>query len=75
MGRKTEEHKETDRRLKSRFSMRRELRYKVLHDGEILEIGSGYTLNIGSGGIAFAIDGTLSPGAFIELSISWPVQL
>jgi hypothetical protein len=30
---------------------------------------------MGSGGLAFTIDQELKPGAFIELSISWPVLL
>jgi len=64
-----------DRRQKARFPIQRELRYRVMHQGKILEAGLGTTVNIGSGGVAFAPEHELAAGAFIELSISWPVQL
>lgn len=67
--------KATDRRKKSRFPIRRELRYKLLDNGNIVDSGVGQTINMGSGGIAFSIDHSLKPTAFIELSISWPVLL
>jgi hypothetical protein len=65
----------TDRRKKKRFPIRREMRYKVLNEGTIVDSGTGQTLNVSSGGIAFSVDHELPPGAFIELSISWPVLL
>jgi len=37
--------------------------------------GHGQTIDIGSGGVAFAAEGALTKGSFIELSISWPVLL
>jgi hypothetical protein len=64
-----------NRRHKSRFPIHRELRYKLLQDGRILEAGLGQTVNMGSGGVAFALDRELPAGSFVELSISWPVQL
>ena len=67
--------KATDRRKKTRFAIRRELRYKVLCDGAILDSGAGQTLNMASGGIAFMSDHELKPAVFIELSISWPMLL
>jgi hypothetical protein len=67
--------REQDRRGKFRFPMQRDLRYKLLKDGATLEAGAGRTVDIGSGGIAFSIDSALTVGAFIELSISWPVLL
>ena len=39
------------------------------------EVGQGHTVNMSSGGIAFSLDRELAPGAFVELSISWPVTL
>jgi hypothetical protein len=66
---------ENERRGKFRFPMRRELRYKLLKDGATAEAGSGETVDMGSGGIGFAIEHELPVGAFIELSISWPVPL
>jgi len=64
-----------ERRAKTRFPLQRELRYKLLEETSVIEAGAGYTLNISSGGAAFCVDGELKPGAFIELSISWPVLL
>ena len=69
-------HREhNERRAKARFPMDRELRYKLLEDDRIVESGMGQTLNVGSGGVAFVVDRELRAGAFVELSISWPVLL
>jgi hypothetical protein len=67
--------KRTDRRKKIRFPIHRELRYKLLDNGVLVGAGTGQSVNIGSGGMAITIDRELNPGAFIELSISWPVLL
>jgi hypothetical protein len=67
--------KRTDRRKKIRFPIHRELRYKLLDDGVLVGAGTGQSVNIGSGGVSISIDRELRPGAFIELSISWPVLL
>jgi hypothetical protein len=64
-----------DRRHKARFPIHRELKYRLMQDGRILEAGLGQTVNICSGGVAFSLDRELSTGTFIELSISWPVLL
>jgi hypothetical protein len=64
-----------DRRGKCRFPLQRELRYKVLKDGTTKQAGNGETYNIGSGGVLFTLDRDLTPGALIQLSISWPVLL
>jgi hypothetical protein len=64
-----------DRRAKSRFKIRRELRYKLLHEGKVVEAGTGFTVDIGSGGVAFRSSRAFSAGEHVELSISWPVLL
>ena len=64
-----------ERRKKFRFSMNRDLRYKVLEGNTIVGFGMGTTLDMGSGGVAFLIEHQLPVGSFIELSISWPVLL
>ena len=64
-----------ERRKKVRFYLNRELRYKVLEEETIVDSGLGATLDIGSGGVAFLAEQRLPIGAFIELSISWPVLL
>ena len=67
--------KKVERRAKARFPIHRELRYKVLEDNRIVAAGLGKTIDISSSGLAVGIDQTFTPGAFIELSISWPVLL
>ena len=64
-----------ERRTKFRFGIQRELRYKVLEDGAMIASGTGQTINMGSGGVAFFAEHQLKPGAFVEVSISWPVLL
>src|ERR1035437_1658356 len=67
--------KENDRRSKCRFAMERDVRYKVAEEGVVVAAGSGQTINLCSGGVAFATEQPLTPGGFVELSISWPVLL
>ena len=64
-----------ERRSKFRFAIERDLRYKIAEDGVVVASGSGQTINIGSGGIAFGTDQPLAPSVYVELSISWPVLL
>jgi hypothetical protein len=66
---------EKDRREKFRFPMQRDVKYKVLKDGKTLEAGSGHTIDMGSGGVLFHVERELAAGAFIQVSISWPVLL
>jgi hypothetical protein len=67
--------KNNERRAKYRFRIERELRYKLTTDGVVVASGSGQTLDICSGGVAFSSTQALNPGAFVELSISWPMLL
>jgi hypothetical protein len=72
---KLKNDQENERRGKFRFPMRREARYKLLRDGVTAEAGISETVDMGSGGIRFVTERELPVGAFIELSISWPVLL
>ena len=67
--------KQLERRAKRRFPIHRGLRYKLLEDDVVIESGTGETIDMASGGIAFQIGHPLKDGAFVELSISWPVLL
>ena len=67
--------KENDRRSKSRFAIERDMRYKLAEDGVVVAAGSGQTIDMCSGGVAFVAEQPLTPGGFVELSISWPVLL
>lgn len=64
-----------DRRGKSRFAIRRDLRFKVLEREQIVSTGSGHTVDLSSQGVAFETANKLAVGELVELSISWPVLL
>ncbi len=64
-----------ERRTRCRFGIRRELRYKLVKRRRVVAAGAGYTIDVGSGGVAFFADNELRPGAAVELSISWPALL
>jgi hypothetical protein len=63
-----------DRRGTGRFSVREEVRYRVV-DKLAKVSGSGVTLNFGSGGILFTTRETLPVGRTVELSVNWPVRV
>ncbi len=64
-----------ERRTSDRFPLERELRFKMLSKRLADEAGSGFTVNMSSGGILFQTDKTLIPGKRLEMAISWPAQL
>lgn len=64
-----------ERRTKFRFAIERDLRYKMAEDGVVVAAGAGQTINMGSGGVAFVTEQPLTLGAYVEISISWPVLL
>ena len=67
--------RKNERRGKFRFGIQRDVRYKLAEDGVVVAAGSGQTIDMCSGGVAFATKDALPPGSFVELSISWPVLL
>ena len=66
---------ENERRAKYRFRMEREVRYTLADEAAVGASGTGNTINISSGGIAFTSEKALKPGSLVELAISWPVLL
>ena len=64
-----------ERRGKSRFAIRREVRFKILEKEQVVLTGDGSTLDLSSQGVAFETATKLSVGELVELSISWPVLL
>jgi hypothetical protein len=64
-----------DRRDDRRYPIALELHYKVIARSRIQLNGGGRTLNMSSGGVLFGGDQKLPAGAFVELSIHWPVLL
>jgi hypothetical protein len=65
----------SERRRSERFSIQREVRYKVFKKRRGSLVGSGKTINISSSGVLFTSDEVLRLGERLELSISWPVRL
>jgi len=66
---------ERERRVKRRFQIEQDVRYKMLYGQRIAETGSGKTVNISSGGVWFTTETMLTSGMPIELSMAWPVLL
>ena len=64
-----------ERRIKRRFHIEQDVRYKMLYGQRIAETGMGKTMNISSGGVWFTTETMLTSGMPIELSMSWPVLL
>ncbi|MBZ5581616.1 MAG: PilZ domain-containing protein [Acidobacteriia bacterium] len=64
-----------DRRGNSRFPVREELRYRILHAKSSPLAGTGRTLNISSGGILFTTEQKLPMGRLVEISVNWPARL
>jgi hypothetical protein len=66
---------ERERRVKRRFPVEQEIRYKMLYGQRIAETGTGRTANVSSSGIWFTTENMLTSGMPIELSMNWPVLL
>lgn len=66
---------DTERRVSERFTIEREMRFKVLSKRHGHEQGNGMTINMSSGGVLFDTDQVLLPGKRVEMAISWPAQL
>lgn len=64
-----------DRRVTSRFPLREDIKYTVVHSRNIRTSGSGKTLNFGSRGLLFTTEERLPLGRTVELSVAWPALL
>jgi hypothetical protein len=65
----------SERRNATRFPVKEEVRYKAINSKGPTLIGTGKTLNIGSGGILFTTEGHLPVGLMVEISVNWPAKL
>lgn len=65
----------TDRRGTSRYPVREEVKYRILQAKSSKTVGTGTTLNIGSGGILFTTEEKLPMGRMVELAVNWPARL
>ncbi len=64
-----------EKRLKRRFPVEQEVRYKMLYGQRIAETGTGRTTNISSSGVWFSTSTMLTAGMPVELQMNWPVLL
>ena len=64
-----------DRRGTSRYPVREEVKYRVIQARDSKTVGTGTTLNIGSGGILFTTEEKLPMGRMVELAVNWPARL
>jgi hypothetical protein len=60
-----------DRRSHRRYPIVLEVEYKVLKGRQVVELGSGFTLNISSSGVLFEPNDRLSSTGAIELTLHW----
>lgn len=58
-----------------RFSIERDVRFRVFKQRRSHGTGNGKTINISSSGVLFTSDEVPRLGESLELSISWPVRL
>jgi hypothetical protein len=64
-----------DRRSRRRYPIELPVQFRVLKSCLLVQAGTGQTINISSGGIAFATSERLPLRAHVELSIAWPCKL
>jgi hypothetical protein len=64
-----------DRRADRRYDIRLDLRWKLVRRRRVLDSGTGYTVDLSSGGILIDAGRHLPAGLNIELFIAWPVLL
>jgi hypothetical protein len=69
------EGRTADRRAASRYPIREDVRYRIVHSRTGPASGTGKTLNISSGGVLFTCRDRLPVGVTVELAIDWPAKL
>lgn len=62
-----------DRRSDRRYDMRLPVRYRLLRGSRVLYEGTGTTVNVSRGGVAFETERFLPSGLSIQLWVEWPV--
>ena len=64
-----------DRRAKRRYPIELPVQYQIMKNYLVLGTGTGNSLDLSSGGIAFTGSAPLTIGSYLEMSVSWPVLL
>jgi hypothetical protein len=62
------------RRRDRRYAVHLEVRWKLVRRRRVLETGTGFTLDLSSGGILLDAGRRLPEGFNLELSVAWPVH-
>jgi PilZ domain-containing protein len=63
-----------DRRVNQRFGIHLPIHFRISQKGATSRWGSGITIDISSGGVAFRCRRPLPVGAHIEMLIDWPAK-
>jgi hypothetical protein len=63
-----------ERRVRARYPVRLPARYRTL-DGRIELAGTGFTVNVSSGGLLLTCQHEIKPGARMEIQVDWPSLL
>jgi PilZ domain len=64
-----------ERREDRRYSLLLDLRWKLIRRRKVLDVGTGRTMDLSSGGLLFDAGRHLPSGMNVELSIAWPALL
>ena len=64
-----------NRRSTRRYPIELPIQYKIVKNYLVVGKGTGSSIDLSSGGIAFTSDTPVRIGSYLELSISWPVLL
>jgi len=70
-----DKRKREERRFDRRYRITLDLRWKVVRRRKVLSSGSGWTVDLSSGGVLFDARSELPAGQEVELAISWPALL
>ncbi len=61
-----------ERRSHRRYAIEAEVRYRIARQGRPVQEGTGYVINLSTGGVLFEAQDALPVGIEIELFIPWP---
>lgn len=64
-----------ERRFNRRYPLESDMAFRIVRRRQVLETGSGRTVNISASGVLFESPHPMLVGDHIELSIAWPAQL
>ena len=64
-----------DRRTRRRYDVDLPVQFKVIRHYQVVQSGTGKTINLSGGGLACNFGVALKPGSSIQLAVGWPVML